>query len=89
MIKLLGVALSVWLSMVSFGASAACPVGKQGGGTWCMNGYEWKCEKCGSEYCSIMTGRKCAKDDAPDAKIQGNLLAFLQRQDPLLPLRKK
>jgi len=86
--KLCGIVLSIGLSVISFNAVSACPVGKQGGGTWCMNGYEWKCEKCGSEYCSIMTGRKCVKDDAQDAKLEGNFLAFLQRKDPLLTLRK-
>jgi hypothetical protein len=63
------------LILLSFGAFAACPVGKQGGGTWCEKGWEWKCEKCGSEYCPIMTGRKCFRDDAglPPMKL-GRLL---------------
>jgi hypothetical protein len=68
------------LSFLSVDALAACPVGKQGGGTWCMNGWEWKCEKCGSEYCSIMTGRKCLKDDA-EARDTGPL-AMLSREAP-------
>jgi hypothetical protein len=44
-------------------ASAACPVGKKEGDTWCANGYKWKCEKCGSEYCEIMQPGSCLKDD--------------------------
>lgn len=43
-------------------AFAACPVGKSDGDTWCENGTEWKCEKCGSEYCPIITGNKCLRD---------------------------
>ena len=73
------------LSALSVNALAACPVGKQGGGTWCANGWEWKCEKCGSEYCSIMTGRKCLKDDA-DAKDAGPL-AMLSFEWNGIPLR--
>ncbi len=42
---------------------AACPVGKKEGDTWYKDGREWKCEKCGSEYCEIMTGNSCLKDD--------------------------
>lgn len=40
-------------------APAACPVGKAGGGTWCQSGMEWKCVKCGSLDCPVITGRKC------------------------------
>lgn len=42
---------------------AACPVGKKEADTWCKNGREWKCYKCGTEYCEIMTGNACLKDD--------------------------
>ena len=52
--------------LLSIEAGAACPVGKREGSTWCKNGMEWKCEKCGSEYCEIMTGRRCVKDDRID-----------------------
>ena len=41
------------------GAHAACPVGKDEGDTWCESGKEWKCERCGSEYCPIITGNSC------------------------------
>ena len=45
---------------------AACPVGKKDGDTWCKNGREWKCYKCGTEFCEIMTGNSCLKDDFRD-----------------------
>jgi len=67
--------LLISLFLVALDVSAACPVGKQGGGTWCEKGWEWKCEKCGSEYCPIMTGRKCVRDDAEQTKV--NLRRFL------------
>ncbi|HYL99309.1 MAG TPA: hypothetical protein VEZ90_10165 [Blastocatellia bacterium] len=57
------VASAAILSAMSLSASAACPVGKKVGDTWCEKGLEWKCERCGSEYCPIITGRKCVKDD--------------------------
>ena len=50
---------------VSGAALAACPVGKGEGDTWCDNGTPWKCERCGSEYCSIIQSGSCLKDDAP------------------------
>jgi hypothetical protein len=57
--------VSILLStLASTLASAACPVGKQIGDTWCANGYKWKCEKCGSEYCEIMQPGRCYRDDA-------------------------
>jgi len=55
-------------ALFSASASAACPVSKRGGGTWCEKGWEWKCEKCGSEYCPIMTGRKCLREDPSEAR---------------------
>ena len=54
------------LVLFSLDVSAACPVGKKDGDTWCKKGMEWKCEKCGSEYCEIITGRRCVKDDNVD-----------------------
>jgi hypothetical protein len=66
------------LLVVSLPVSAACPVGKQGGGTWCERGWEWKCERCGSEYCPIMTGRKCMRDDV---ELRGPLARALRDQD--------
>ena len=63
------------VSLLSAGSAlAACPAGKQGGGTWCSGGWEWKCERCGSEYCSIMTGRKCMKDDEQSASLRSTPL---------------
>jgi hypothetical protein len=38
-------------------ALAACPVGKGEGDTWC--------DRCGSEYCSIIQPGSCLKNDAP------------------------
>lgn len=78
-----GIASMIAVLAVSFSASAACPVGKQGGGTWCERGWEWKCERCGSEYCPIMTGRKCMKDDA---ELQGPLPRALREQEQQAPL---
>lgn len=52
-------ALPLLAMLISLSVSAACPVGKKVGDTWCQNGMEWKCEKCGSEYCPIITGNKC------------------------------
>ncbi len=64
----------LFLAFASTTAFAACPVGKGEGDTWCENGYKWKCERCGSEYCSIMQPGSCHKDEAPagrenDAKL--------------------
>jgi len=46
-------------------ALAACPANTSEGDTWCDNGTPWKCERCGSEYCSIIQPGSCLKDDAP------------------------
>lgn len=76
------------LFLVTLPVSAACPVGKQGGGTWCERGWEWKCERCGSEYCPIMTGRKCVRDDVePQAPLARALRD--QEQQPSLALATK
>jgi hypothetical protein len=40
------------------------------GNVWCENHRQWKCEKCGSQTCPILTGRACARDDAPDSYAQ-------------------
>jgi hypothetical protein len=71
------------LLVLSLPVSAACPVGKQGGGTWCEKGWEWKCERCGSEYCPIMTGRKCVADDL---EPQTPLARALREEVPQLSL---
>ena len=59
------VMLAIAALLVALPAGAACPVGKKAGDRWCQKGMEWKCERCGSEYCPIITGRKCVKDDEP------------------------
>ncbi len=71
-------------------AGAACPVGKRVGDTWCANGMVWRCDRCGSEYCSIFTGRRCVRDDAAEPAARPAFRHFLQgRSDEavLVPLR--
>jgi hypothetical protein len=66
-----GVRLGIVTGLIAFALSAsapalaACPVGKNEGDTWCDNGTPWKCERCGSEYCSIIQPGSCSKNDAP------------------------
>jgi hypothetical protein len=55
------------LLMLSATADAACPVGIKENGKWCTNHQWWKCVKCGSEYCPILTGESCYKPDDLDA----------------------
>jgi uncharacterized cupin superfamily protein len=51
------------IALLAVPALAACPVGKKEGDTWCSNHSEWRCDRCGSEYCPILTGRRCARED--------------------------
>jgi hypothetical protein len=76
-------------SLLATGAAlAACPVNKGEGDTWCDNGTPWKCERCGSEYCSIIQPGSCLKDDAPFSSsdlsrfIEGAPLRFAQSDEP-------
>jgi hypothetical protein len=64
-IMTIGAAAIAATLFASGAALAACPVGKDDGDTWCDNGTPWKCERCGSEYCSIIQSGSCSKDDAP------------------------
>ena len=64
-IMTIGAALVAATLIASGAALAACPVNKGEGDTWCDNGTPWKCERCGSEYCSIIQSGSCLKDDAP------------------------
>jgi hypothetical protein len=57
------VAAILGLAFFSGGALGACPVGKKEGDTWCEKGMEWRCDRCASQYCPIITGRSCVKDD--------------------------
>jgi len=58
--KLLSIAIvSCVLVAISGAALAACPVGKSEGDIWCENHMEYRCDKCGSEYCQIFTGNSC------------------------------
>ena len=75
--SMLGLTLFAASFLVAGSALAACPAGKTRGGTWCSNGWEWKCERCGSEYCSIMTGRKCVKDDEQVSALRSTHLGRL------------
>ena len=62
----LAMLVAAWATVFCLDAGAACPVGKKEGDTWCEKAMEWKCEKCGSEYCPIITGNRCVKDDEPE-----------------------
>ena len=64
-IKTIGAAFFAMLLLGSGLALAACPANTSEGETWCDNGTPWKCERCGSEYCSIIQPGSCLKDDAP------------------------
>jgi hypothetical protein len=64
-IRTIGGAFLAFILLGVSTALAACPVGKGEGDTWCDNGTPWKCELCGSEYCSIIQSGSCHKDDAP------------------------
>ena len=61
----IGVMSAVPLLFASGVALAACPVGYGEGDKWCDNGTPWKCERCGSEYCSIIQSGSCLKNDTP------------------------
>jgi len=86
-IKTIGAAFFATLLLGSGLALAACPVGKDEGDTWCDNGTPWKCERCGSEYCSIIQPGSCLKDDAPFSSSdlsrfsKGALLRFAQSDE--------
>ncbi len=62
--------LMVALACLWLPAGAACPVGKGVGDTWCEKGMQWRCERCGSEYCPIFTGKRCLRDDDVDAAVR-------------------
>ena len=47
-------------------AFAACPANVGLGQEYCRDGYKWKCERCGSEYCEIIQPGKCYADDPRD-----------------------
>ncbi len=66
--------------LIALPAGAACPVGKKQGDRWCQKGMEWKCEKCGSEYCPIITGRKCVKDDEASLRALPKLARSVQAE---------
>jgi uncharacterized cupin superfamily protein len=79
--KLLAVGLLVMLPVAAYGA---CPVGKKEKDTWCTNHVEWRCDRCGSEYCQIITGRSCYKEDSFDGLtskegIQSSLAQAIRR----------
>ena len=81
----IGAAIVASSLLASGVALAACPVGKGEGDTWCDNGTPWKCERCGSEYCSIIQSGSCLKDDAPfDAS---DLSRLIKRANAASPLR--
>lgn len=67
-------------------AGAACPVGKNEGDTWCKKGMQWKCERCGSEYCEIITGKKCVKDDDGAEAAETPFGRFLASYDQAIPM---
>ena len=86
----IGAAIVASSLLASGVALAACPVGKGEGDTWCDNGTPWKCERCGSEYCSIIQSGSCLKDDAPfDASDLSRLIKASERRltAPLRPRR--
>lgn len=73
----------LFVALAGSPAFAACPAGKGEGDTWCENGYKWKCERCGSEYCSIIQSGSCHKDDeAPQALGKGARLDLLHLLKP-------
>lgn len=87
MIRFINVIGGAFVAAVLFGsgaALAACPANTSEGDTWCDNGTPWKCERCGSEYCSIIQPGSCLKNDAPfdssslSGSKTGNLLRFAQ-----------
>ena len=49
-------------------AQAACRVAE--GATFCQNGMTWKCERCSSQLCEIMTGKSCGKVVDPKAEAE-------------------
>jgi hypothetical protein len=51
-------------------AQAACRVAE--GATFCQNGMIWKCERCSSQLCEIMTGKSCGK--VVDPKVEAEFL---------------
>jgi hypothetical protein len=81
----IGAAIVALSLLVSGVALAACPVGKDEGDTWCDNGTPWKCERCGSEYCSIIQPGSCLKDDAPFNA--SDLSRLIKRVNAASPLR--
>jgi len=64
-IMTIGAAVVASTLFSSGAALAACPANTSEGDTWCDNGTPWKCERCGSEYCSIIQSGSCLKNDAP------------------------
>ena len=64
-IMTIGASIFASMLLASGAALAACPANTSEGDTWCENGTPWKCERCGSEYCSIIQPGSCLKDDAP------------------------
>jgi hypothetical protein len=84
-IKTIGGAFLAFILLGLSTAIAACPVDKGEGDTWCENGTPWKCERCGSEYCSIIQPGSCNKDDAPfdasDLRSKGGGLLRLAQDD--------
>ena len=57
-------------------APAACRVAE--GATFCQNGMTWKCERCSSQLCEIMTGKSCGKvvDPKVEAEFQRRAAKF-------------
>jgi len=67
--------------IVSSNAQAACPVGKKEGDTWCEKGMQYRCDRCGSEYCQIITGNKCLKDSEGGGQTPRTKLGDLLEAD--------
>lgn len=64
-------ALALFLGVLLLALLAATPSSatchSTGGKKYCKNGYWWKCERCGSEYCEILQAGdgRCLRDDEP------------------------
>lgn len=65
LIMTIGAAVFASMLLAPGAVLAACPANTSEGDTWCDNGTPWKCERCGSEYCSIIQPGSCLKDDEP------------------------